>query len=207
MFTSHSVTLPTPSSTTGLFRSVSLKIWILALTALLLTGCGTVRYDNVKLKGGSAVATQLTSQEKASIKGLTQELISLSPSISPQEAALVAYEAHTYSMILANKYNLTYPPLYHNMLVNAKKRDRGLCYQWAHDLTAHLRSKNLKSFDLHWAVAFRRNYWREHNTLVISAKGKKIPDGIVLDPWRDSGRLFWKRVPADKKYPWVKFVD
>ncbi len=183
------------------------NILLLLLAGLLLTGCGSVRYDHVKMDGNKAVATQLTAQEKASISNLTKAIINLSPSIDPNEAALVAYEAHTYSMVLANKYNLTYPPLYHNMLVNAKKRDRGLCYQWQHDLTEHLKGKNLKTIDLHWAVAFRRNYWREHSTLVVTSKGKKIPDGIILDPWRNSGRLFWKLVPEDTKYPWVKFVD
>jgi hypothetical protein len=38
---------------------------------------------------------------------------------------------------------------------------------------------------------------------VVTAKGKDFFEGIVLDPWRDSGRLYWISVKEDK-YHWEK---
>ena len=42
-----------------------------------------------------------------------------------------------------------------------------------------------------------------HSTLIISAKGGKHTDGIVLDPWRNGGKVFWRATKADKKYIWL----
>jgi len=68
-------------------------------------------------------------------------------------------------------------------------------------------NRPMKSLQFFHGVAFRRNYWKEHSTLVVAAKGKGVPDGIVLDPWRFSGELFWSHVKDDKKYPWVQFTN
>jgi hypothetical protein len=65
--------------------------------------------------------------------------------------------------------------------------------------------KKLKTFDLWWGVAYKGNAWREHSTLVMTAKGKPFDSGILLDPWRNSGELFWSRVPQDDDYPWKVF--
>lgn len=167
-----------------------------------LTGCGTVQFDNVKMNNkGNPVATKLTDEQKKSMAGLTATIRSLSPNVSPQEAVLVAHDSIVYSMVLANQYELTYPPLWHNVLVNSKKRPRGLCYHWQRDLMKHFKSKNLKTLDIVEGVAHEKNYWLEHNTMVVTAKGHAFDTGVVLDPWRKSGILSWARVKEDK-YPW-----
>jgi hypothetical protein len=38
--------------------------------------------------------------------------------------------------------------------------------------------------------------------VVITAAGQPFETGLVLDPWRNSGDLFWARVDRDV-YPWV----
>jgi hypothetical protein len=185
-----------------------LRLFAIIFITLGLSACGTVHFDNVKMDSkGNPVATKLTAEQKTSMRNLAIALKNLGPNTSQREATIIAHDAIVYPMILANQYGLTYPPLYHNMLVNSKKRPRGLCYQWARDLTSHLKKKNLKTFDLKWGVAYRRNYWREHNTLVVTAKGDDISKGIVLDPWRNSGKLFWSKLKDDKKYPWVQFTN
>lgn len=174
----------------------------LLLTLFLLTGCGSVQFDNVKLdKGSTPVATKLTSEQKESMSKLTIALQEMDARVSPEEAALVAHDSIVYSMILANQYGLTYPPLWHNVMVNSKKRPRGLCYHWQRDLITHFKKKNLQTMDLIEGVAYEKDYWREHNTLVVTAKGRPFESGMVLDPWRDSGVLAWSRVEEDK-YPW-----
>lgn len=167
-----------------------------------LTGCGTVHFDNVKMdQKGNPVATKLTKEQKKSMKGLTAAIQSLSPTVSPQEAIIVAHDSIVYSMVLANKYELTYPPLWHNVLVNSKKRPRGLCYHWQRDLMKHFNNKNLKTLNIIEGVAHEKNYWQEHNTMVVTAKGYTFDTGVVLDPWRKSGVLTWARVKEDR-YPW-----
>lgn len=180
-----------------------LRAIILAFLTSFLVSCGSVRFDNVHMDSGEKpVATKLSLQQKESISGLKQLLLSLSPDVSEQEATIVAYDSVVYSMVLANKYELTYPPLWHNVLVNSKKRPRGLCYHWQRDLMAHFRKKKLKTLDLKEGVAYEKDYWREHNTMVVTAKGQPFDSGVVVDPWRKSGIVAWYKVKEDPKYPW-----
>jgi len=173
-----------------------------------VVGCTAVHYDHVYLAGdGKPVATKLTDQQKTSIEDLTHALIALGKNIDVVEARDVAHDAVIYPLILANQWKLVSPPKYHNALVNTGRRPRGLCYQWTEDMTALMRKKNLRSFDLHHGVVFRHGK-DEHNTLIISAKGDALEKGIVLDPWRFSGVLYWSNVLEDKahqEHPWRKF--
>ena len=44
---------------------------------------------------------------------------------------------------------------------------------------------------------------REHSSVVLTAPGQPFDEGIVLDAWRHSGRLYWGAVKTDK-YPWIE---
>ena len=184
----------------------TLRLTALVFAFLLLNACSSVRYDGVKLnKQGNTVISAIEPSDNAKIEELYQAILSLGPNIVPSEARFVAREAVLYPKVLANKYKLMSPPLFHNVLVNYGKRPRGLCYQWTHDMGKQI-NRPMKSLQFFHGVAFRNNYWREHSTLVVAARGKGVPDGIVLDPWRNSGVLFWSRVKDDKEYPWVQFT-
>ena len=177
---------------------------ILALP-LAMSGCA-VHYDGVHLGQNGQVVANMTPELQSNIKALETALISMSPNtISPAEAKAVAYDAYVYPMYLANDWNLTTPPLTHNTLRNFDKRKAGLWVDWARAMRARMRSKHLKTFDLYWGIAYQGNAWREHSTLIVTAKGKPFSSGIILDPWRDSGRLFWSRIPNDQRYPWKYF--
>ena len=181
---------------------------ILIVTLSLLHGC-SVNYENVKMENGKRpVARILTNKQKQSINGLAKALKALGSNTSQTEANDIAYDAIVYPMVLANQYNLIYPPQLQNVLVNAKRRDRGLCWQWADDMTAHMKKKNLKTFDLLRGTANRR-LKNEHNVLVIVAKGASFYTGILLDPWRNSGDLYWAKITEeeDPQYDWHKFVN
>ncbi len=184
-------------------------ITLLLGSLLLLSACTNVRYKDVSYDAKRKITTvsAITSAEQNKILALKKALMSLGPHIDPQEAAFVAREAVMYPMVLANQYQLVSPPLLQNVLVNYGYRKNGLCWQWTRDMGKQLGKKPLKTLDFHHAVAFRRNYWKEHNTLVVSAKGKTVADGIVLDPWRNSGNLYWNFVKRDSKYPWVEFTN
>ena len=135
------------------------------------------------------------------IKQLEQELIGLSATVDTAEARILAETAVRESGILAEEYQLVRPAVAHNLLVVFGIRERGLCYHWTGDLMKKLQSLDLKSFQLHWGVAYRGSELREHNCVVVTAKGQSFFKGIVLDPWRNSGNLFWAQVTKDS-YPW-----
>jgi hypothetical protein len=135
------------------------------------------------------------------IKQLERELIDLDATIDKAEARILAETAVRESAVLAEEYQLVRPAVAHNLLVVFGIKDRGLCYHWTGDLMKRLQALDLKSVQLHWAVAYRGSELREHNCVVVTAEGQRFIKGIVLDPWRNSGNLFWAQVTKDS-YPW-----
>jgi hypothetical protein len=178
----------------------------LLLLPLLISSCA-VQYDGVQATpDGEVRMTRMTPDMQQNIQALEAALIEMDPAtIDRREAHDVAYDAVVYPMYLANDWGLTWPPLFHNTLRNANQRKAGLCVDWARAMRARMRTKNLKTFDLYWAVANKGNTWTEHSTLVVTPKGLAMSHGMVLDPWRDSGRLFWSRLKDDTHYPWKYF--
>jgi hypothetical protein len=131
---------------------------------------------------------------------LARRLRDLSPQVDCAEATLAAETAWARSRELARQYRVVRPALLHNTLVNLGWRQRGLCFQWADDLSASLASLNLRTLTLHRGVA-RLGTRREHSSVVLTAPEQTFDQGIVLDAWRHSGRLHWAGVRTDK-YPW-----
>ena len=182
----------------------ALKYTTALILLIGLMGCATA---NVYYPGQvSADAASPEQQTKAqayweNVKRLEGELNALSPEVDPIEARRVAETAIRESAILAEEYQLVRPAIAHNLLVVMGIKDRGLCYQWTEDLMKRLEALELKSFQLHWAVAHRGSNLREHNCVVISVIGEPFAKGILFDPWRHSGNLFWTPVVKDT-YPW-----
>jgi hypothetical protein len=174
------------------------KVALLLLLGLLVAGCSVK--NPVAEQGG------LIGQEKQRVANLEQLFLSLDAHVDRGEAAELARSSVTYAYELAERYDLVWPPLLHNTLVNVGLREKGLCYQWADDMLAHVSDRAYRSFDFYLGVSEMGTYW-EHNTLVVSAKGRGFEQGIVLDPWRDSGTLYFVRVGEDKKYRWSQRND
>ena len=171
---------------------------IIVLWAALLTvctfGCQTV---HVPAANNAAEAEAC----RAKVASLQADLAVLNHWANPAEAGRVAQTAIQYSYQLAAEYKLVRPAVFHNVLVRLGLKDRGLCHHWTTDLLAKLQSLNLKSYQLHWGVAYRGSELREHNSVVITARGHPFADGMILDPWRNSGDLYWGLVKTDR-YPW-----
>ncbi|MGW8302235.1 MAG: hypothetical protein ACWGNO_09205 [Desulfobacterales bacterium] len=169
-----------------------------------LLGCAKA---NVYYPGNGAsnpVASGSPSDDQVywdKVKQLEQELIGLSATIDKTEARILAETAVREAAVLAEEYQLVRPAVSHNLLVVFGVKDRGLCYHWTEDLMKRLEALDLKSVQLHWAVAYRGSELREHNCVVITGSGQPFLQGIVLDPWRNSGNLYWVRVTEDS-YPW-----
>lgn len=132
---------------------------------------------------------------------LASMLVSLSPTVSPPEAQQIETTAQNTSQRLVSEYRLAKPPWFHNLLVNLGLRERGLCYQFAEDLAADLKKLDLATLELRWGIS-RPGKWREHNVIVVTATNQPFEEGIVLDAWRNSGRLYWTPVKSDRRHKW-----
>ena len=163
------------------------KSFKLFLLAFLLTSC----------------ALKVPKQEENRTLKLTYLLQSLDRNISTDEAKKLSTALFTQTALLAQRFDMTSPPQYHNFLVNVGLREKGLCYHWSDALYAYFSQEQYPSFEFHLMGAYIGEYWREHNALVVSAKGKEIKEGIVIDPWRDSGKLYFSKVEDDSKYHWI----
>jgi hypothetical protein len=132
---------------------------------------------------------------------LQRDLDELTAGAAPDEARLIAETAIAESGRLAANYRMTRPALFNNILINIGLKKRGLCWHWTEDLLAALQDLSLPNYRLHWGVAHRGKLFREHNSLVVTARDGAFASGIVLDPWRGSGALHWVAVREDR-YPW-----
>ena len=148
------------------------------------------------------LGAQIARNDLPAAQVLRDRIAALSPSVLADEAQRVAECAYATAAQLRQDYGVIGPPLFHNFLVNFGIRKRGLCFQWAEDLLAQLDALKLRSLELHWAEA-RAGSLREHNCVVITAKGQPFREGIILDCWRHSGHLFWSPLATDH-YPWIE---
>ncbi|MDX1742736.1 MAG: hypothetical protein R3186_03965 [Ruegeria sp.] len=138
------------------------------------------------------------------VQQLANKILSLGPDIDPEEASRASRIAYSYTAQLVQEYEITDPPLIHNAKVNKGLRPRGLCWHWAEDIERRLKQENFQTLELHRAIANADNPFRiDHSTAIISRRGESLYDGVVLDPWRYGGVLFWSPLVEDTKYEWV----
>lgn len=168
------------------------QLLLLLTTILIFTACGT-KYKNIDIN-----TKQPYSQD---MKNLENDILSLSKDINKEEAHVFSHDAIKYSKILANTYKVTTPALLHNTLINMSLKTRGYCYHYANDLHKYFRKKRFESFYFIRAVALRGEYF-EHSSLVLTRDDLAFEESLVLDAWRDTGKLFWSKVKDDKKYDW-----
>ena len=132
---------------------------------------------------------------------LNSLIIGLSPTVSKNEAFDFSNSSINYSLKLSQTYQAISSPWIQNALVNMGIKERGLCYEWTEDLLKYLVEKNYQSLSFH-TVGANIGYLNEHNALSVSAKGEGIEHSILLDAWRNSGNLYFKKIREDKKYDW-----
>jgi hypothetical protein len=183
-------------------RSDKFSHIIFLLAAILVTACaGGHQSGRIASGSDNPEARPEPTAYLEKVAALRNDLASLNGHQNLAEAGRLAETAINYSYHLAEEYRVVRPAIFHNLLVRIGLKDRGLCYQWTEDLMNRLYLMQLKSFQLHWGVAYRGSELREHNTVVVTARGQPFLEGIVLDPWRNSGNLFWARI-KDDHYPW-----
>ena len=179
-----------------------LKYAILLLIVVLLNACVSANQSLEPVSGSDTPQTSPGIQAyREKIALLQNDLAALNGQINKVEAGQVAETAIQYSAYLTEEYELVRPAVLHNVLVRIGLKDRGLCHHWTVDLMKQLEALKLKSYQLYWGVAHRGSELREHNSVVVAAKGHRFNEGMVLDPWRNSGKLYWALVKNDR-FPW-----
>ena len=182
--------------------SETLNYRVLLLLVVFLNACvSSHQMDQGSSANARAQDHRASQAYHEKLESLQDDLAALSQQANILEAQLVAETAITYSDQLAEEYQLVRPAVLHNVLIRVGLKDRGLCYHWTEDLLKQLQSLDLRTYQFHWGVAHRGSELREHNSVVITAKGQAFEKGMVLDPWRNSGDLYWAIVKSDR-YPW-----
>lgn len=177
------------------FRPNCFALCLPGVLAAILSFAGSATFASVRGREEPAFAT---SAEDAVLRG---RIASLSPSVRPEEAQLVARCAYTTGRELKREWRVVWPPGLQNFLVNSGARKGGLCFQWATELLLRLDALKFTTLDLHWAESFETTS-SEHNVIVVTAKGQPFHQGILLDNWRYGGRLIWGPVTGDPHYQW-----
>lgn len=156
----------------------------------------------------TSCSVKVPTSKKEDLILLASQLQKLSPSSTHNETLKLSKEIYDVTATLSRKFKLTYPPRLHNTLINLGLREKGLCYDWSDELYLHLRKKTFKHYDFHLVVAHKGRYFYEHNALVVTNKDKKedLSEGILLDAWRNSGKLYSIKLKEDT-YPWKHRVD
>ena len=170
---------------------IALKRIVCGLCLLILAACGVPE----------AYRTPVGPED---IDALTRAILDLGPQVDAGEARRAAEIAYSYTARLAVEYQIEDPPLVHNAKVNAGVKPRGLCWHWAEDMERRLDAERFRTLDVERAIANAFNpVLIDHSTAVIVARGDGFADGIVLDPWRYGGRLFWDQTVDDTRYGWM----
>jgi hypothetical protein len=185
---------------------------LLLLASVFLSSCSSpitydVHFDNVSFdaKNRKTIASAINLTDRTKISDLSNAIMALGENIDKKEASFVAREAVLYPQHLANEYRLIGPPNSQNVLVNTGKREKGLCFHWAKDMTDHIvKGRTYNTLTLQRAVANQGKTF-EHNVLTVAAKGKGIKDAIILDAWRHSATLLWLKTSEDPDYNWTKY--
>ena len=137
--------------------------------------------------------------DERSIKKLRDALVALAPDVDPGEAELVSVTAHTASRSLAREYRVVWCAGVQNILINTGRRQRGFCGHYTRDIGERLKELRLKTLVLHWGAAFAGTM-DENNGLVVTAINQPFENGILMDGWRNGGRLFWCALKEDSAY-------
>ena len=149
---------------------------------------------------GCAVTPPTLPQNR--IDQLAVELKALDSMIPSKEAIHLSRDIFHETVRLTKAFKLTSPPWFHNFLVNTGLREKGLCYHWSDALYVHFLKKHYPHFKFHLGGANIGEYFFEHNVLVVTSRHGKFEEGIVIDPWRDSGKLYFSKLKDDTKYAW-----
>lgn len=171
-----------------------MRFFILIVVILNLIACQSAR---VAARSYTAAAPPAT----ADFQALAAAVRELGPEVSAREAKILAKMALKSVEEARRRHRMGGGAIPRNLAVNLGLAEWGLCWHWTEWLGRPLAARRFRTLELRWGCAFRGSPWREHNAVVVTARGQPFNKGLVLDPWRKSGRLTWVPVHGDR-FPW-----
>lgn len=123
-----------------------------------------------------------------------------------RETTMLMLEVFSETEKLKKQYRSFGVAIMHNMMIDLGIRKRGACKDWAEDLLNHVIPLEREFFHVTWGEANPKKI-TEHNVLVIYPKHAEFKDGLVIDPWRTSGKVFWVYTTKDRHYKWKPWKD
>jgi hypothetical protein len=155
---------------------------------------------------GCSVKEATPQEKEVRFLALSSLLQKQNSKIDRFEADEIAKRSVYYAEDLAKRYKVLSPPLWQNTLVNLGFKERGLCYEWANDLWLYLHRQSYRTLKVHY-IGANIGTLLEHNALSISAKEDDLNSSVVIDAWRDSGKLFFIELNRDRQYKWRERFD
>ncbi len=139
---------------------------------------------------------------QSSVVQLAEELQSLRRDIPASEAMQLSEELFFEIKKLRQKFKPLSEPHFNNFMINVGLKKEGLCYEWSDALYVHFINTDYLHFTFHLLVSDQGKYFSEHNVLVVAARGKNVLDGVIIDPWREPGSVYFVKVKNDHGYTW-----
>jgi len=150
--------------------------------------------------------SELVLATSADDPALTNRLVALGPGVSRAEAQRVTSISYNTGRELALKWKMIPSPTVQSFLINIGIKKGGYCYQFATELLIRLEAEKFKTLDLHWGESDAGTD-TEHNVPVVTARGQPFEQGIMLDNWRNSGKLLWGPLTGDPSHKWKENAE
>ncbi|MBN9677106.1 hypothetical protein [Salipiger bermudensis] len=160
------------------------------LAALLLQGCATPPH-------------RLPIAETSERSALALSIMQLSPSVETAEAGRLSDLAFGLSTRTAREVEGVDPPVKLTRDLHFGFKTSSFCHAWADRFFRALRAEPFDSLELHAVMSPTRTLHPiEHSAVIVTARGRPLAGGLLLDPCRYEGRLYWRDVGDDRAFDW-----
>ncbi|APZ51735.1 hypothetical protein [Salipiger abyssi] len=134
---------------------------------------------------------------------LTRALLLLGPGVDEQEARQLTVTAYAYPRELARDYGRKLSVLAERRGVAFDFKTPALCRDWAERFEARLRQERFRTLEVQLVISPARALAPvEHSAVVATVPGQPVKTGILLDPCRDEGALYWTAAGKDGLFDW-----
>lgn len=169
---------PTVAMTKEWWFAAAMKL-LAGIAWLAMASCATMA-DPAEIVAKNRVIEREVSDQLVALPGAGER--------TRAEADKIARMAVKASREQAEHYNLAFKGWMHNVMVNARIKERGLCWHWMEDIYPRLRALETRDFQIVCGVRDSGTS-REHHCVVAVPAGRPFEDGLVLDPWEKGGKL------------------
>jgi len=129
--------------------------------------------------------------------------MALSPTVETAEAGRLSDLAFGLSTRTAREVEAIDPPVKLTRDLHVGLKTSSFCHAWADRFFGALRAEPFDSLELHAVMSPTRTLHPiEHSAVIVTARGQPLAGGVLLDPCRHEGRLYWRRAAEDSAFDW-----